>query len=301
MQSRTKQAQRITLIGFFGNFMLSTFKLIAGIAGNSAAMVADAVHSISDFITDVIVIAFVKVADKAGDEDHKYGHGKFETFATLVISVALLLAGGGILLSGFRTIMASLSGIEIGKPSYIALIAAVASILIKEILYRYTVKVGRDINNNAVIANAWHHRSDAFSSIGTALGITGAMFLGDQWRILDPLAGVIVSFFIIRIAVILGIPSIKELLEGALPAETEKEILNIIHQTPGVIDSHRLKTRKIGNIYAIDIHIKLDPQLTLTQSHDIATEVEQRLFNKYGRGTHINIHMEPYRRGGVEL
>jgi cation diffusion facilitator family transporter len=293
LNKRSELAQRVTWIGFFANLILSLAKLAAGILGNSAAMVADAVHSFSDFITDIVVIVFVRVAGKESDEDHKYGHGKFETFATLLISIALLFVGLGICYNGLIRIKQSFSGQIIEAPSLIALIAALVSIISKELLYRYTANAGKSIDNQAVIANAWHHRSDAFSSIGTMLGIGGAMFLGGKWTILDPLAGVVVSLFIVKVAFQLGLPSVKELLEAALPEETEKEIINIIHLTPGVKDSHRLKTRKIGNIYAIDIHIQLDRDISFIESHDIATQVERNIRNRFGIQTHINIHTEP--------
>ncbi len=295
MEDRTKIAKKVTWIGFFANLLLSLGKLVAGILGNSAAMVADAIHSISDFVTDIIVIGFVGVSDKEGDKDHRYGHGKFETFATLLVSVALLLVGIGICWSGISNIVKSFSGEVVESPSIIAFIAAVVSIVVKEWLFRYTKRVGDSINNNAVVANAWHHRSDAFSSIGTMVGIGGAIFLGDKWTILDPLAGVIVSFFIVNVSIKLALPSIKELLEVALPEDVEKEIIEIIHQTKGVKDYHRLKTRKIGNAYAIDVHVKMDGAMSLTESHDIATEIEQKLYGKYGKKTHISIHAEPYR------
>lgn len=295
MTDRTKEAQKVTWIGFFFNLFLSAAKLIAGLIGNSAAMVADAIHSISDFATDIIVLAFVRISDKGGDEDHKYGHGKFETFATLLISLALVFVGIGIGYNGFTNVIKSLKGEILEQPSIIALIAAIVSIIVKEALFRYTKKVGNDINNQAVVANAWHHRSDAFSSIGTMLGIGGAIFLGEKWRLLDPLAGFIVSFFIIKVAIELGLPSVKELLEAALPEETEKEILSIIHFNPEVKDSHHLKTRKIGNIFAIDIHIKLDRNISFIESHDIATDIEIRLRERYGQRTQINIHTEPYK------
>lgn len=295
MEDRTKIAKKVTWVGFFVNLFLSLGKLFAGILGNSAAMVADAIHSISDFITDIIVIGFVGVSDKEGDKDHRYGHGKFETFATLLVSVALLLVGIGICWSGINNIVKSLSGEVLESPSIVAFIAAIVSIIVKEWLFRYTKRVGDSINNNAVVANAWHHRSDAFSSIGTMVGIGGAIFLGDKWTILDPLAGVIVSFFIVNVSIKLALPSIKELLEVALPEDVEKEIIEIIHQTNGVKDYHRLKTRKIGNAYAIDVHVKMDGAISLTESHDIASEIEQKLYGKYGRKTHISIHAEPYR------
>ncbi len=292
-KDRTQIAKRVTWIGFFVNLILSLTKLVAGILGKSAAMLADAVHSLSDFLTDIIVIVFVGVSGKASDEDHKYGHGKFETFATLLISLALLFVGFGIGYSGIVKIKNSFSGQAVEAPSIIALIAAIVSIISKEVLFRFTLKVGKSIENQAVIANAWHHRSDAFSSIGTMLGIGGAIFLGGRWTILDPLAGVIVSVFIIQVAFRLGLPSVKELLEAALPEETENEILRIIHLTPGVMDSHRLKTRKIGNIYAIDIHIQLDREISFVESHDIATQVEKNLRSRFGVQTLISVHTEP--------
>jgi len=295
MENRIKKAKKVTWIGFVVNLILSLGKIITGIAGNSTAMVADGVHSISDFVTDIIVIGFVSVSDKESDKDHRYGHGKFETFATLLISIALLFVGTGILWSGFQKIIKSLSGELLGQPSYLALIAAFVSIITKEWLYQYTLRAGRSINNQAVIANAWHHRSDALSSIGALLGIGGAIFLGEKWRFLDPIAGVIVSVFILIVAFKLGLPSAKELLEVALPEEIEKEILEMVHKTPGVIDSHRLKTRKIGNIYAIDLHVLLDGNLSLTESHDIATIIEQKFFEKFGDRTQISLHTEPFK------
>lgn len=293
--TRKSQAQRITWIGFFVNLLLSTGKLLAGIFGRSAAMIADGVHSISDFITDFVVIGFIRVADKESDKDHRYGHGKFETFATLLVSLVLLLVGAGILWNGGSRIIDAIAGKELGQPSMVALIAAVVSILAKEILFHCTLRVGKSINSQAVIANAWHHRSDALSSIGTLLGIAGAIFLGEKWRILDPLAGMIVSIFIIRVAIRLGFPSVKELLETALPADVEDEIIRIINDTPGVKGSHRLKTRQIGNDYAIDVHVEMDGELSLIASHDIATLVEERLYEKYGKRTQISIHTEPHK------
>jgi cation diffusion facilitator family transporter len=294
MKNRTRKAQKVTWTGFFANLVLSLGKLAAGILGHSTALVADAVHSFSDSGTDIVVLGFVRVSGKESDKNHRYGHGKFETFATLVISIALLIVSIGICWNGIQNIIKSFSGGLLVRPSKLALIAAFISIIIKECLYHYTLRVGKSINNQAVIANAWHHRSDALSSIGTLLGVGGAIFLGENWRILDPLAGVIVSFFIMHIALKIGFPSAQELMEAALPDEIENEIINIVNNTPGVKDSHRLKTRKIGNAYAIDIHIKMDGDMSLKESHDIATLVEQKLFMKFGNQTHINIHMEPY-------
>lgn len=292
---RTAVAQRVTWVGFFVNVVLTGFKLTAGILGKSTAMIADGVHSLSDFLTDVIVLVFIGISGKDRDEDHLYGHGKYETFATLLISLALLVVGFGIFWSGLNKVIDTLHGEIIEQPTIIALVAAIVSIIAKEGLYWYTKKAGAKINNQAVIANAWHHRSDAFSSIGTALGISGAIFLGETWRILDPIAGIIVSFFIIKVAFELGLPSVHELLERSLPKETVNEIAGIIQSNTEILAFHNLKTRKIGNIFAIDVHIKLDKNTSFVHSHDIATEIEINLRKRFGEKTITSIHTEPFK------
>lgn len=290
---RLQKANRVTIIGFFVNLFLVAAKLLAGIFGRSAAMIADAIHSLSDVVTDVIVIVFMRISDKDSDDNHRYGHGKFETFATLLISIALFAVGVGICIGGVEKIIDIYKGVEIESPTYIALIAAIASITMKEGIYRYSIKVGKSINSQAIIANSWHHRSDAFSSLGTFVGIGGAILLGGKWVILDPIACVIVSFFILKVAVELCIPCINELLEKALPKEIEEEILQIISSTEGVKSSHKLKTRKIGNNYVIDIHVQIDAETTFVESHNIASQIEKNLREKYGQRTQISIHTEP--------
>lgn len=297
MEERTKRAKRATWVGFFANTILTFFKLIAGIVGKSTAMVADGVHSLSDFITDLMVLVFIDISGKEKDEDHRYGHGKFETFATLLISLTLLLISLGIFWAGLTKLYQVYKGVPLEEPKLIALYAALVSLVIKEITFRYTNHVGKAINSDALIANAWHHRSDALSSVATALGISGAIYLGESWRILDPLAGMLVSIFIFKIAIELLLPSMHELMERSLSEEIEEEILEIINSHPNIIDSHNLKTRQIGQIYAIDIHIELDNDISFVKSHDIATDVEVALREKYGERTITNIHTEPYRRG----
>ncbi len=294
IMNRVKEARKVTWVGFAVNMVLTVFKIIAGFLGKSTAMIADGIHSLSDFITDLFVIVFIGISGKEKDEDHRYGHGKYETFATLLISLALIFVGIGIFWSGLSKIIQVINGGVLEQPTYLALFAAIISIISKEALFWYTKIVGDKINSNAVIANAWHHRSDAFSSIGTALGISGAIFLGESWRILDPIAGVIVSFFILKVAFELGMPSIHELLERSLPQETEKSIIDVIESHPDVIFQHNLKTRKIGNIFAIDVHIKLDKDISFVKSHDVATEIEVSLREKFGEKTVTNIHTEPY-------
>lgn len=291
--SREQSIFKITWIGSIVNFILLIFKFIAGILGHSSALIADAVHSLSDFITDIIVIVFVKISSKPEDVNHRYGHGKYETLATALIGLALFAVGAGLLVNGATKVSEAIQGTILPAPSMIALIAAAVSILTKEVLFRFTIRVGVRQNSQAVIANAWHHRSDAFSSIGTLIGVGGAMYLGEKWRILDPIAAIAVSAFIIKVAIDLIKPCIDELLERSLPYETEKRILDIINSYPEISSPHHLRTRRIGNHIAIEVHIRMDGQTTLESAHAIATCVEKRLKEEFGHGTHVGIHMEP--------
>lgn len=291
---RIKQIRSVTIQGSFVNFILTLGKIIAGLVGNSTAMIADGIHSLSDFITDVIVVAFIKVSGKEIDKSHHYGHGKYETFATMLISFALIIVGLGILFTGVGKIIDALNGELIEQPGFIALYAALISIVFKEGLFWYTKVEGKKLNSQAMIANAWHHRSDAFSSIGTALGISGAILLGEHWRILDPIAGVIVSFFILKVAWDIAKPSIDELLDSSLPETTEKELEEIITKTEGVKNFHNLKTRKIGENISVEVHIKVDKNMTVEFSHQIATEVEKTVRKRFGESTHVIVHVEPF-------
>ena len=291
--SREKGIYKVTIVGSIVNFLLLVFKFFAGIAGHSAAMLADAVHSLSDFITDIVVIVFVRIAGKPEDKGHDYGHGKYETLATAIIGLLLLCVGFGIFWNGASSIHTFLRGGQLESPGVVALVAALVSIVSKEILYQYTVIQGKKLNSQAVIANAWHHRSDALSSIGTAIGIGGAILLGDHWRVLDPVAAVVVSFFIMKVSVRLLIPCVDELLEKSLPEDVEKEIEQTVLSFPGVSQPHHLRTRRIGNYYAIELHVRMDGKITLEEAHSTATAIENTLKEMFGKGTHVGIHVEP--------
>lgn len=291
--SREKGIYKVTIVGSIVNFLLLVFKFFAGIAGHSAAMLADAVHSLSDFITDIVVIVFVRIAGKPEDKGHDYGHGKYETLATAIIGLLLLCVGFGIFWNGASSIYTFLRGGQLESPGVVALVAALVSIVSKEILYQYTVIQGKKLNSQAVIANAWHHRSDALSSIGTAIGIGGAILLGDHWRVLDPVAVVVVSFFIMKVSVRLLIPCVDELLEKSLPEDVEKEIEQTVLSFPGVSQPHHLRTRRIGNYYAIELHVRMDGKITLEEAHSTATAIENKLKEMFGKGTHVGIHVEP--------
>ncbi|MBN1969864.1 MAG: cation transporter [Candidatus Delongbacteria bacterium] len=292
--NRIIRIKKVTLIGSFVNLFLSVGKIIAGVIGKSSAMIADGVHSLSDLVTDIIVLVFIGISGKEKDRSHKYGHGKFETFATMLISFALMIVGLGIFWTGTKKVISSLNGLIIEQPGIIALYAAIFSIISKEILFWYTKLAGEKLNSQAMIANAWHHLSDAFSSIGTALGISGAIFFSEKWRILDPIAGIVVSFFILKVAWKIALPSIHELLESSLSEKIENEISNLIMNARGVKGFHNLKTRQIGEQIGVDVHIKVDKELSVEISHQIATEIENSIKEKYGPQSHVGIHVEPY-------
>ena len=290
---REKEIRNVTLWGSVVNLILTTIKIIAGFLGRSGAMVADGVHSFSDLLTDFVVIAFTRVSSKGHDRSHSFGHGKFETMATLVVGLVLIAVGANLMANGVESIMDAIKGEIIPRPRYIALIAAAISIISKEIMYHITVKVGKRTGSQAVIANAWHHRSDALSSIGSFFGIGGAILLGEKWTILDPIAGCCISIAIIVVAIKICIPSLAELLDASLPEDVENEIISTTLSVKGVNDVHGLKTRRSGISFIIVAHIVVNPTLSLVEAHDISTDVENALKRRFGDQTQISIHVEP--------
>ena len=293
MDSREKKIYRVTLAGTAVNAALIILKFLAGVFGRSSALIADAVHSLSDFVTDLIVLVFVRIAGRPRDKGHDYGHGKFETMATLIIGIILAGAGFALMYNGVASTLRCLQGERLASPTWFAFAIAVASIVSKEWLYRYTVKVGRDCNSPAVMANAWHHRSDVISSIGTLVGVAGAMFLGENWRVLDPLAAVVVSVFIVKSGYDIMPPCFSELLEASLPEDQEREISELVMSVSGICYIHNLRTRRIGSGVAIDLHAKMDGDQSLRDAHLKASEAERVLRVRFGQNSIINIHMEP--------
>ncbi|MBR2326852.1 MAG: cation transporter [Alistipes sp.] len=291
--SRTKRIYRVTLLGMFVNIALFAFKLVAGIVGRSGAMIADAVHSASDFATDIVVLVFVRISTKPRDDDHDWGHGKYETLASLIIGVALFAVGIEILADSAEKIAAVASGEVLPRPGVIAIIAAAVSIIAKEALYHYTVRIGRKVDSPSVVANAWHHRSDALSSVGALIGIGMAYFLGERWRIADPIAAIVVAALILKVAYDLCRTALAELLEKSLSKEVEEEILSIISATPNVYKPHNLRTRRIGANIAIEVHIRVDGAMTVHDSHEISRDIERALRHRFGEQTAVAIHIEP--------
>lgn len=295
---RQKETYRVTIAGSIINILLLAFKFAAGILGHSAAMIADAIHSLTDFVTDAIVLVFVRLGSKPTDHDHDYGHGKYETLASAIIGVSLLVVGMMICYSGVTKTYHAMCGEPLQQPGFIALAAAVASVVLKEWAYRFTVRVGRRCHSEAVVANAWHHRSDALSSVGTTVGIGGAIILGEKWAVLDPLTAIVVSFFIMKAAWSVLSKAVGELTDGSLPKETEDEIEKIVSEDKEVSVVHNLCTRRIGNRIAIEMHVRMPGETSLYVAHHHATEIEQRLKQRFGADTHISIHLEPVKVNG---
>jgi len=293
MQTREKEICKVTVVGGIVNALLLVAKFLAGFFGHSAAMVADAVHSLSDFVTDVIVLVFVRISSKPQDKDHDYGHGKYETIAATLIGLALLAVAINIVYQGGMNIARWVQGEQLPAPGKIALYAALLSIVLKELVYQYTIRKAKTLNSSAMEANAWHHRSDAFSSVGTAVGIGGAILLGDRWTVLDPLASVVVGAIIIKVAVEMMKRGFDELTERSLPDDVEDEILEIVAKYPDVSEPHHLRTRRIGNKFAIELHIRMDGDISLREAHHRTMQIEHDFKTRFGEDTHVALHIEP--------
>lgn len=292
-KDRQQAILRVTLAGTGVNLVLVVFKLFAGFAGNSTALVADAGHSLSDLASDLVIFCFVRISGKPEDDDHSYGHGKYETLATFVVGLTLLAAGIGFLWDGTAKIAGFFEGKALSQPGWIAFIVAILSILCKEMLYRYTMGAAARLDSAVLRTNAWHHRSDAFSSLATVLGTGGAMLPGHFWVLLDPGCACLISLFIIAIAIPFIKSALDELMEKSLPSGEQDIIGQAIISTPGVISYHRLRTRRIGDARAVEAHIKLNGNISLYEAHEIASRIEIKIKNALGSHTHVGIHMEP--------
>ena len=291
--TRQQRIYQVTLLGSIVNVFLLLIKLAAGLLGHSSAMVADAIHSLSDFLTDIVVILFVHWSGKPADEDHDYGHGKYETIATSLIGMALLIVAIGLGWNSMQTMWQWFTGYTLPLPKTIAIWTALISIVLKEWIFRITRRVARLTDSQALEANAWHHRSDALSSIAALAGIGGAILLGGQWAVLDAVAALAVSIYIAVMAIRLIRQSYGELLEESLPAETERHIREIVYGDNHVNDVHNLYTRRIGSSIAIEMHLRLPGSMSLKEAHDHVSAIEDRLIETYGDNTHIMIHIEP--------
>lgn len=289
---REREIYIVTAVGSVVNLGLFAIKLVAGILGRSSAMVADAVHSLTDFITDIIVVVFVRLSSKPADITHTYGHGKFETLATTFIGLSMSAVGVMLLVHAIEKIWGTFNGEPLPEPEMIAFWAAILSIAAKEALFHYTRYKGRQLDSSVVVANAWHHRSDALSSVCTALGIGGAILFGGKWAVLDPVAAAIVSLFIIKVGVDTIRPCLDELLERSLPKNVMAEIAETIAAVPGAGKPHHILTRRIGTRYAIEINLHLDGDMKLKEACAISDMVMDALKRKYGSNTHVGVHFK---------
>lgn len=292
-EAREHTITRVTAWGAVANLVLSALKLAAGIIGWSSAMVADAVHSVSDLVSDAVVIIMVKVSSRGKDKGHDYGHGKFETLATAIVALMLLVVGAKLMAGGIGKIRVVAAGGELEVPGQLALWAALVSIAVKEVLYQWTACAGRKVNSPAMISNAWHHRSDALSSVGSALGIGGALLLGGRWAILDPIVCCAISAFILVIAVKMALPALNELTEASLPDDMEARIVELLLSVDGVGNVHALKTRRNGPNIIVEAHMVVDPEMSVAAAHGITEIAEAKVRDEYGAGTLITLHVEP--------
>lgn len=291
---RNREEKRCTLVGMTSDVCLSALKIATGFLGHSSAILADGIHSISDTVTDALVYAMVRLSGKGFDERYRYGRGKFETLAAFLISIILVLVALGLMTEGVKDVWAAMQGETLERPHNIALIVGIIAVIVKEGLYHYTRFKGKKTNSSALKAYAWHHRADALSTAATLLGVAGAMFLGERWRVLDPIAAIAVSVLILVLAYRLGRPAVEELLEVSLPKDEQVKISDIVTHVPGVKAFHNMRTRRNGNLRVVDIHIKVDGDLDVNKAHDITREIENQLGEALG-DVMTNIHVEPYR------
>ena len=287
------EEKRCTLVGMTSDICLSAMKIATGIVGKSSAILADGIHSISDTVTDALVFAMVRLSGKGVDDQYRYGRGKFETLAAFLISLILVAVAIGLMSEGIEDVKGAIQGETLERPHNIALIVGLIAIVVKESLYHYTRLKGKKTGSSALKAYAWHHRADAMSTAATLLGVAGAMFMGENWRVLDPLAAIAVSVLIIVLAYKLGRPAVEELLEVSLPEDESDKITQIVNSTPGVKAFHNMRTRRNGNLRVVDLHIKVDSDLKVTQTHEITHQIEQHLTEALGE-VMTNIHVEPY-------
>ena len=296
----SKEGARVTIVGMIINVFLTAIKIVFGIFGHSSALIADGLHSLSDLMSDIVVIFSIKISARPEDDSHNYGHGKIETLASLTVGVMLFAAGGMILFEGVSKIYDYFTGVPISTPAMITFYIALLSIIVKELLYQYTHRVAKKLKSDLIEVNAWHHRSDAFSSIGVAAGIGAAILLGPSWVILDPIVAVILAAYIIYIAAKILYTSLNDLMEASLSPEINNEILQIISDCDGVLNTHSLKTRKLGSEKAIDVHIMIDPDLTVKEAAIIQRNIEKCLKDKFGSHTYVIVKIEPYLENKID-
>ena len=297
-EERVARANRVTWLSVWVNTALTLAKFVAGLLGRSSAMVADAAHSASDFATDFAVLIGMRLAGKPQDCDHPYGHGKYETLAAAVVGVALCGVGLAIAFHGVSALWGAWAHGELpARPGMVAFWAGFASIVIKEWLYQVTARVARQTGNDALLANAWHHRSDAFSSIATTVGVGAGALFGGHWSLLDPLAATGVGAVLLKIAWDIVRDAVDKLAEQGMSADENARILELVHGVEGLSEPHHLRSRRVGSVAVIEMHFRVDPAMTVREGHAIANRVEQALRGAFGADAIVTIHVEPWKEG----
>lgn len=292
--NRADRATRVTWLSIILNTLLMCAKLFVGIVANSGAVIADALHSASDFITDFTVMVGMRLAKKPQDDDHPYGHGKYETLAAVIVGIFLCGIGLLIAYSSGETIVKAIAFNEYPEqPELLALWISIISIILKEGLFQITIHVATQTKSTALTANAWHHRSDALTSIATAVGVGIAALLGGKWILLDPVAAAIVGIILLKIAWTIVCESLDHLLEHGMTPEENKQILDILHTDAELTEPHHIRARRVGTVAVIELHFRVSPKMTVYESHLIASRVEERLCEVFGTDAIVTIHVEP--------
>ncbi len=286
--SSGKEGRKVTLLGFFANAFLILLKLLTGIFGGSQALIADAIHSISDLFTDAVVLLGIKMGRKPPDKEHHFGHARIETLASAIVGLALIVTA---VYLGIESALNIYRNTEY-HPTGVALIGAGMSIAVKEALYRYTVIIGRRIKSQLIVANAWHHRSDALSSVAVLLGVAGTL-INPSWHILDAYAALIVSFFIVKVGLDILRKTLREFTDTAPRPEIMEKLMQLSRAVEGVMDAHDLRVRTSGGFYQAEIHIVVDGQLTVIEGHRIAKTVERSLAEEMAELDRVIVHVDP--------
>jgi cation diffusion facilitator family transporter len=290
-----KKIRKITLVGIAANLFLASIKFIMGIIGSSQAVIADAVHSLSDLLTDFAVLLGVKYWSAPPDEDHPYGHLRIEALTTVVIGLALLMVAVGLAYNSINTIRED----HVKETYLIAIIGPLVSIIIKELLYRWTIHHGKRIKSTAVIANAWHHRSDALSSIPAVIAVAGAS-INPKWAYIDQIGALIISIFIIKVSWDIIYPSLLELTDKGASIKERKRIKEIALKVKGVKEAHAIRARRFGMNLQVDLHILVDPIISVRKGHDISEEVKKQLITMGPNILDVVVHLEPYEKKEVK-
>ena len=288
-QDREARIRRVTWLGLWTNLGLSAVKFAAGTLGHSRAVVADAVHSLSDCGSDVAVLVGTRLWSQPRDSDHPYGHARIEAFVTVLLGLSLFAVGVGM---GYAAVV-NIRAKGGAPPSVVALVAAAVSMVVKEALYRWTVRVGREERSSAMVANAWHHRSDALSSLPAAVAVGAAMLL-PGWPFLDSLGAVVVCLLIVQAAWRIVRPAVGQLIDRGLPPRECEAILAAVRAVEGVEQAHDLRTRRLGPGVALDIHVEVEPSLTVTAGHGIAEAARDRIFELFPDGIDVVVHIDPH-------